>query len=421
MLDIKLIRDNQEQFKKQFEKRGVIHLFNQVIENDSKIRALKYNTEEKRKEQNQFSKHITNKELSVEQKQQFIEKSRVLSDIITKEKEKLALYQEQHQQLLATIPNMLSDEVPYGKDEADNSVVYTYGEKPRFSFSPKAHEEIATELQLIDFVRGTKIAGSRFAFLKGKGALLERALANFMLDTHIQEHCYQEIAPPLLVNQHTLYGTGQLPKFSEDLFQTKDGFYLIPTAEVPVTNIFANEILDAENMPYKFVAFTPCFRREAGSYGKDTKGYLRQHQFYKVELVWITEPQESEQAHQKLVKHAQTILEKLKLPYQTVLLCSDDTGFSAQKCYDLEVWLPSQNKYREISSCSNCGDFQARRINMRIAIKNQKNVIPHTLNGSGLAIGRTLIAVLENYQRQDGTVDIPEVLVSYMGGLTRLE
>ena len=421
MLDIKLIRDNQELFKKQFEKRNVLHLFNQVIENDSKIRALKYNTEEKRQEQNHLSKHITNKELSVEQKQQFIEKSRVLSDIITKEKEKLTLYQGQHHQLLATIPNMLSDEVPYGEDETGNIVVHTYGEKPRFSFSPQAHEEIATQLQLIDFIRGTKIAGSRFAFLKGKGALLERALARFMLDTHIQEHCYQEIAPPLLVNQQTLYGTGQLPKFSEDLFQTKDGFYLIPTAEVPVTNIFAHEILDAENMPYKFVAFTPCFRREAGSYGKDTKGYLRQHQFYKVELVWITEPQESEHAHQKLVKHAQTILEKLKLPYQIVLLCSGDIGFAAQKCYDLEVWLPSQNKYREISSCSNCGDFQARRINMRIAVKNKKNIIPHTLNGSGLAVGRTLIAVLENYQRQDGTVDIPEVLVPYMGGLTRLE
>ena len=295
------------------------------------------------------------------------------------------------------------------------------GKLPDFSFSPKAHYEIAEKLGILDIKRGVKIAKSRFAFLKGAGALLERALARFMLDLHLEQHNYTEYSPPYLVNSNVIYGTGQLPKFEEDLFKTEENLYLIPTAEVPLTNIYAGEILKEEELPMQFVGYTPCFRSEAGSYGKDTKGLLRQHQFSKVELVWLTHPKKSEEAHEMLLRHAETVLEKLELPYRTIILCSADIGFAATKCYDIEVWIPAENTYREISSCSNCWDFQARRANIKYYPKEGgKACLVHTLNGSGLAVGRTWIAVVENYQQEDGSIKIPKILQPYMNGLTSI-
>lgn len=323
------------------------------------------------------------------------------------------------QELLQGLPNIPASDVPVGPDESANEEIRRWGEPGEFNFRPKDHTDLGEALGILDFERASKIAGSRFAILNGAGARLERALVNFMLDTQ-REAGYTETLPPFLVNRNSLFGTGQLPKFAEDLFHTTDerALALIPTAEVPVTNYFAGEILDEADLPKRFVAYTPCFRSEAGSYGRDTRGLIRQHQFEKVELVKLTTPESSDAEHEQLTADAERILQLLGLPYRTIVLSTGDMGFSAKKTYDIEVWLPSQQTYREISSCSNCGDFQARRMNTRYRPSGGgKPRFVHTLNGSGLAVGRTWIAVVENYQRADGSIAIPEVLQQYMGGL----
>jgi seryl-tRNA synthetase len=314
------------------------------------------------------------------------------------------------------IPNVPSDSVPRGADEKSNRVERTWGEPRKFDFEPAAHWDLGPALGILDFERGAKLAGARFTVLKGAGARLSRALGNFMLDLQTREHGYEEIAPPVLNNAETLFGTGQLPKFEQELFRMREGLYLIPTAEVPLTNLHRDEILDGAALPRKFTAFTPCFRAEAGAAGRDTRGMIRQHQFDKVEVVMLTAPENSNAALEKLTGHAEEVLRRLELPYRVVSLCTGDLGFSSAKTYDLEVWLPGQNAYREISSCSNCESFQARRANIRFRRETgQKPEFVHTLNGSALAVGRTLVAVLENYQRADGSVEIPEALRPYFG------
>ncbi len=326
-------------------------------------------------------------------------------------------------ELLSHLPNLPDKSCPIGKDEAANVEIRRVGEIREFDFEPQDHVDLGEKLGILDFERATKIAGSRFAILNGAGAKLSRALINFMLDVHTVEHGYTETLPPFLVNRKSLFGTNQLPKFEDDLFHIKDerGFALIPTAEVPVTNYHSEEMLDAKDLPKYYTAYTPCFRSEAGSYGRDTRGLIRQHQFEKVELVKVCLPENSGEEHEKLTANAETILQKLGLPYRTMVLSTGDMGFGATKTYDIEVWLPSQKTYREISSCSNCGDFQSRRMNMRFKrVGNAKTEFPHTLNGSGLAVGRTWIAILENYQQADGSILIPEVLQPYMNGLTKI-
>ncbi|HTV06129.1 MAG TPA: serine--tRNA ligase [Acidobacteriaceae bacterium] len=343
------------------------------------------------------------------------------------------------QAILARIPNLPLADVPVGKSEYDNTEVKRWGEQTKFDFTPKPHWELGEQLGILDFERAAKLSGARFAVYWAQGARMERALANFMLDMHTREHGYTEVLPPFMVNSKSLYGTGQLPKFAEDLFRCADdrdkdeqgyetGVYrendhwLIPTAEVPVTNLYRDETLDEADLTQSLVAYTPCFRSEAGSYGKDVRGIIRQHQFQKVELVKFTRPEDSEAEHEKLTRNAEAVLERLGLPYRLVLLCTADMGFSAAKTYDLEVWLPGQNLYREISSCSNFWDFQARRANIRYKPRGQnKSALVHTLNGSGLAVGRTWLAIVENYQQADGTVRVPEALIPYMDGRTVIE
>jgi seryl-tRNA synthetase len=319
---------------------------------------------------------------------------------------------------LMSLPNRIHKSVPRGRSEEDNRVERTWGDIPKFNFVPKDHSDIGEKLRILDFDRAAKVAGARFTFLRGAGAQLERALIQFMLDTHSRDHGYEEMIPPYIVNSSSLEGTGQFPKFKEDVFHLENSdYYLIPTAEVPVTNFYQNEILKETDLPKHFVAYSPCFRSEAGSYGRDTKGLIRQHQFHKVELLKFCHPDNSYKELETMVANAERILQLLKLPYRVVSLCSGDIGFAAAKCYDLEVWLPGQQKYREISSCSNCEDFQARRANIRFRPEGlqAKPQFVHTLNGSGLAVGRTLIAILENYQQENGSVKIPEVLKPYMG------
>lgn len=326
-------------------------------------------------------------------------------------------------EILTNLPNVPADDVPVGKDESANVEIRKWGEPRVFEFEPKDHVDLAEALGILDTERAAKIAGARFAILNGAGARLERALVNFMLDVHTTQHGYTETLPPFMVNRTSLFGTGQLPKFADDLFHVRDEreFALIPTAEVPVTNYFAGEILDASDLPKCYTAYTPCFRSEAGSYGRDTRGLIRQHQFEKVELIKLTTPEESEREHERLTADAEKILKLLGLPYRTVVLSTGDMGFSAKKTYDIEVWLPSQKTYREISSCSNCGDFQSRRMNLRFRkAGGAKPEFVHTLNGSGLAVGRTWVAILENYQNEDGTIEVPEILHPYMNGLTKI-
>ena len=319
------------------------------------------------------------------------------------------------------IPNVPHESVPVGNDEQDNREIRRWGEPPTFAFTPRSHYDLGETLGILDFPRATKIAGARFSVGMGMGAQLERALANFMLDLHVQEHGYTEVLPPVLVNRSTMIGTGQLPKFEDDAFHvSKEDLFLIPTAEVPVTNLYRDEILDSDQLPLRYVAHTSCFRREAGSYGKDTQGLIRVHQFQKVELVNFVHPDQSYDELERLTQSAETVLQKLNLPYRVVALCTGDLGFSAAKTYDLEVWLPSQERYREISSCSNFEGFQARRANIRFRAKGQKPQFLHTLNGSGLAIGRTVVAILENYQQADGSVTIPEALQPYLHGTSSI-
>ena len=410
MHDIKSIRKNPDFYIKKFVERNTNIDIKKLLDLDKKNRELIQNKEKfeqekkiisQKKDHSQFKR---SKEISSE-----IEK---LNSSQTKIKKEVELF-------LSTLPNLALDDVPIGKDENSNKIINKYGELPNFNFKPISHEEIGKKINQMDFNTASKTSGTRFVFLKSKLALLERAISNFMLDIHTKEFGYQEISPPLIVNDDVMFGTGQLPKFESDQFEIKledekIRKFLIPTAEVILTNIVKDSFLKNEELPLRLVASTPCFRKEAGSYGKDTKGMIRQHQFYKVELVSIVNPKNSLDELERMTKCAQEILKRLKLPYRVSLLSTGDMGFSAEKTYDLEVWIPSENKYREISSCSSCGQFQSRR--MKAKYKNEKGETDFlgTLNGSGLAVGRTLIAIMENYQQKDGTIIIPDVLRPYM-------
>lgn len=418
MLDLKFVRSHLEDIKTMVKDRGYdldISLFETI---DQKRRDILPSLEDLRHRRNKVSQEIAEMKKKGEDASQVIAEMKNVSAEIKEKEGELAQVEEQLNPLLMIIPNMPHESVVVGADENDNPVIRTWGEKREMDFEALPHWEIGEGLHILDFARAAKIAGARFALYRGAGARLERALINFMLDIHTGEHGYTEVLPPFMVNAASMTGTGQLPKFEEDLFRVKDwDLYLIPTAEVPVTNIHREEILQEDMLPLNYVAYTPCFRSEAGSYGKDTRGLIRQHQFNKVELVKFARPEESYEELEKLTRNAEEILRRLELPYRVISLCTGDLGFSAAKTYDLEVWLPGQNLYREISSCSNFCDFQSRRAGIRFKKKGASGTeLAHTLNGSGLAVGRTLVAVLENYQQRDGSVAIPEALIPYMGG-----
>jgi seryl-tRNA synthetase len=386
---------------------------------DAKRREKVTALEELRHRRNRVSEEIALKKKNGEDASVLIaEMKEVAAEIKDKEKD-LPEVEEELRRLLMVMPNMPHESVPRGRDEKDNPVIRTWGEIRDMGFEPQPHWDIGEKLGILDFACAAKLSGARFALYKGLGARLERALINFMLDIHTEENGYTEVLPPFMVNSSSMTGTGQLPKFEEDLFKIEGwDLYLVPTAEVPVTNIHRGEILPEETLPLYYVAYTPCFRSEAGSYGKDTRGLIRQHQFNKVELVKFSRPDESYDELEKLTRNAEEILQRLELPYRVVVLCTGDLGFSAAKTYDLEVWLPGQNLYREISSCSNFGDFQARRAGIRFKKKGENGTrLVHTLNGSGLAVGRTVVAILENYQQADGSVAVPDALRPYMGGI----
>lgn len=424
MFDIKWIRENPEAFDAGLKKRGLAPLSSELIALDEARRSHVTKLQEAQARRNAASKEIGAAKAAKDEA-----KASALMAEVASLKEQLATGEEEERALdgklrdaLSVIPNLPLDEVPLGKDEKDNVEVRKVGEPRKFDFAPKQHFDIGEGLGLMDFATAAKISGARFVVLKGALSRLERALGAFMLDLHTSEFGYTENIVPLLVKDHTAYGTGNLPKFAEDLFQTVNGFWLIPTAEVSLTNFVRDEILDEAKLPMRLTAQTPCFRSEAGAAGRDTRGMIRQHQFTKVELVSITTPEESLAEHERMTACAEEVLKRLGLPFRTILLCTGDMGFASRKTYDIEVWLPGENTYREISSCSVCGDFQARRMNARYKPKGAKDTrFVHTLNGSGLAVGRTLIAVLENYQQADGSVVIPEALRPYMGGLAQIE
>ena len=419
MLDLKFIRSNLDSVKEMLKNRGD-DLDISVFESLDKERRERLATlEELRHQRNRVSEEISGMKKRGEDASQIIGEMKQVSKEIKERETELSGIMDQLNNLIMIIPNIPHESVAVGDDEKDNPVIRKWGEIRKMDFEPLPHWEIGERLNILDFSCASKLAGSRFALYRGAGALLERALINFMLDIHTKEHGYTEILPPFMVNSACMTGTGNLPKFKEDLFKIEGwDFYLIPTAEVPVTNIHREEILKEEELPIYYVAYTPCFRSEAGSYGKDTRGLIRQHQFNKVELVKFSRPEDSYTELEKLTENAEEILRRLELPYRVVSLCTGDIGFSAAKTYDLEVWLPGQNLYREISSCSNFCDFQARRAGIRFKRKGVSGTeLVHTLNGSGLAVGRTLLAILENYQQNDGRVVIPEPLRSYMGGM----
>jgi seryl-tRNA synthetase len=421
MLDPNFVRDNLEAVQTGMANRGlnVTAELQQLATAESHRRRLIPTIEGLKREQNSSGDQVARAKRQGQDASHLFEASKQRAGKIKQLEFELDSAERQRTVLLEALPNLPHPSVPVGKTAADNVVVRTWGETRKFDFEPKAHWDLGPELGIIDFERATKISGTRFAFLMGAGAQLERALINFMLTLHTNEHGYTEVEPPFLVSSTTLYGTGQLPKFEQDLFKIAGEWdlYLIPTAEVPVTNLYRSEILDGKRLPMKYTAYTPCFRSEAGSYGADTRGLIRQHQFDKVELVKFTTPETSYDELESLTANAEKILQLLGLPYRTVVLCTGDMGFSAAKTYDIEVWLPSQNGYREISSCSNCEAFQARRANIKFRAEGTgKAEHVHTLNGSGLAVGRTLIAILENYQQKDGSVEIPEALRPFMGG-----
>ncbi|MCD4740931.1 MAG: serine--tRNA ligase [Desulfobacteraceae bacterium] len=419
MLDLKFVRENLSKVEKAVVKRGGKADFAGFSKIEKRRRENLQKIELLRNKRNIASDKIAGMKKAGEDAQASIEETRAVSEEIKDLEKKLSEIESNINSFLIALPNIPHPDVPKGMDEEDNILLKKHGEPPVFDFKIKPHWEIGENLGILDFARAAKIAGSRFPLYFGAGAKLERALISFMLDIHINEHGYKEVMPPLIVNSKTMTGTGQLPKFEEDLFKLEGlDYYLIPTSEVPMANIYANEVLDEEKLPVKFTAFTPCFRSEAGSYGRDTKGLIRQHQFNKVELVKYTVPDTSYDELESLLLNAETILERLELPYQVVTLCSGDLGFAATKTYDIEVWMPGQDKYREISSCSNCETFQATRAGIKFRKKGQKKPeFVHTLNGSGLAVGRTFAAILENFQQSDGSVIIPKALQSYMGGL----
>ncbi|CAN7321009.1 MULTISPECIES: serine--tRNA ligase [Brucella] len=424
MLDIKWIRENPEALDKALAKRGAGALSSELIALDEKRREHVGKVQAAQERRNAASKEIgkamAEKDAATAEKLK-AEVGELKTFLAEAEEAERRLVKELND-ALSSLPNVPADDVPLGKDEADNVEVRRIGNQRNFSFQPKEHYELGEALGYMDFERAAKIAGARFTILKGPLARLERALGQFMLDLHTTENGYTETMPPLMVRDEAVYGTGQLPKFSEDLFRTTDGRWLIPTAEVPLTNLVADEIVDLKSLPQRYTALTPCFRSEAGSAGRDTRGMLRQHQFMKVEMVSVTDADSSAAEHERMTACAEEVLKRLGLPFRTVVLCTGDMGFGAQKTYDIEVWMPGQNAYREISSCSVCGDFQGRRMNARYRPEGEKATrFVHTLNGSGVAVGRALIAVMENYQQEDGSIHIPEVLQPYMGGLTRIE
>lgn len=424
MLDSKLIRTNPEAVAIALAKRGYVLDVERIKALEEERKTIQTKTEMLQQERNTRSKNIGKAKAAGEDIAPLMQAVEQLKQDLTTAEAELLKVQDSLEEFLRGVPNMPADEVPEGKSDEDNVEIRRWGTPRDFNFTVLDHVDLGEKLGGLDFDTASKITGSRFAVLRGGIARLHRALAQFMLDTHINEHGYEEVNVPFIVNADSLFGTGQLPKFEEDLFKLTDerGLYLIPTAEVPVTNILRDELLEsAEQLPLKLVCHSPCFRSEAGSYGRDTRGMIRQHQFEKVELVQFVRPEQSDAALESLVGHAETILQKLGLPHRTVILCGGDIGFSAAKTYDIEVWVPSQNKYREISSCSNFRDFQARRMKARYRHpETGKPEFLHTLNGSGLAIGRTLLAVLENYQQADGSVIVPDVLQPYMGGITSL-
>ena len=422
MHDLRAIRDNPEAFDRGLAARGLPARAEEVLAFDRAWRDAETNVQDAQAARNQLSRDIgAAKKQGIDPTTiaKMIEGSRKLeADEVAKANEARKKIDE----LLAALPNLPAEDVPEGLDETANQLLRTVGRPPQFNFAPLAHEVIGDKLGMMDFARAAKLSGSRFVVLKSGLARLERALAQFMLDLHTREFGYTEIAPPMLVREETAYGTGNLPKAAEDMFQTTNGMWLIPTAEMPLTNLVAGDILDEKDLPLRFTAWTPCFRSEAGAAGKDTRGMIRVHQFQKVELVSIAKPEDSAAEHERMTSCAEEVLKQLGLAYRVMLLCSGDMGFAAQKTYDIEVWLPGQNTYREISSCSNCGAFQARRMNARYRPGGEKGTRPvHTLNGSALAVGRTMIAILENYQSHNGTVTIPPVLQPYMGGLEVIE
>ncbi len=417
MHDIKLIRKDPDLFIKKIKERNSEVNIQSLLNLDKKNRELIQNKEKLEQEKKTISK---------KQDKSLFSRSKEISKQIEDLNKSQIKIKEEIDIIISSIPNVALDDVPIGKDENSNKEIKKEGLIPKFDFTPISHYQIGKNLKLMDFDTATKTSGARFVFLKGKLAQLERAISNFMIDCHTKEFGYQEISPPLIVNDSTMFGTGQLPKFEEDQFEIKldddkSRKFLIPTAEVVLTNVVRDSFLKKQELPLRLVASTACFRKEAGSYGKDTKGMIRQHQFYKVELVSIVEPTKCLEELERMTNCAQEILKKLKLPYRVVLLSTGDMGFSAEKTYDIETWIPSENKYREISSCSSCGQFQARR--MKSKYKNEKNdsTFLGTLNGSGLAVGRTLIAIMENYQQKDGSIIIPEALKSYMNGQERID
>ncbi|MBI4743971.1 MAG: serine--tRNA ligase [Actinobacteria bacterium] len=417
MLDIKFIRENLEVVQKALASRGASAALDKFIEIDKKRRNLIGEVEQSKNLRNVASEEIGQLKKAGQDDPEKIESVRVLSKRIKQLDQEITVIEEELRNIILDIPNVPHSSVPVGSADKDNQEVRKWGNPPHFNFESRPHWDIGESLDILDFERAAKIAGARFTLYKGHGARLERSLINFMLDLHTKNHGYKEVFPPVLVNEQSMIGTGQLPKFSEEMFKCKDdNFYLAPTAEVPVTNIHRDEILNKDSLPLKYCAYTPCFRREAGAYGKETRGLIRQHQFNKVELVKFVSPENSYQELEDLVNDAERVLQELGLHYRVVILCTGDLGFSAAKCYDIEVWMPSYNSFKEISSCSNFEDFQARRANIRYRPDaNEKPKFVHTLNGSGLAIGRTVAAILENYQQDDGSVVVPEVLRSYMG------
>jgi seryl-tRNA synthetase len=422
MLEIKFVRQNLSDVQEALDARGQRADLNGFQKCDEDRRIILQKIETLRHQRNVVSDQIADMKKAGENADALVAEMRDVASQIKELDKNLAEKQEELDKILLGLPNLPHASVPKGKDESDNPVVRTVGEPPEFGFDPKAHWDLGQMLGILDFERAAKIAGARFPLYFGAGARLERALINFMLDVHTTSHGYTETLPPFIVNRQTMTHTGQLPKFEEDLFKLSDwDYFLIPTAEVPVTNIHQGEILDEDMLPLYYTAYTPCFRSEAGSYGKDTRGLIRQHQFNKVELVKFTTPETSYDELESLLADAETILQKLQLPYQVVELCTGDLGFSAAKTYDIEVWMPAQGVYREISSCSNFESFQARRANIRFKRKGQKGTqLVHTLNGSGLAVGRTVAALLENYQQSDGTVVIPDALAPYLGGMDKI-
>ncbi|HZK90310.1 MAG TPA: serine--tRNA ligase [Stellaceae bacterium] len=425
MHDLRAIRDNPEEFDRGLTRRGLPPQAEELLALDTAWRGLETQLQEAQALGNRLAREIGMAKKAGGDAAELMPHSAENKSSEAKLAQGAAAARRQIDELLAALPNLPAADVPEGPDETANVLIRTVGRPSQFNFPALAHEVLGEKLDMMDFTRAAKLSGARFVVLKGALARLERALAQFMLDLHTQEFGYTEIAPPFLVREETAYGTGNLPKAAEDMFQTtvaSGGLWLIPTAEMPLTNLVAGEILDEKNLPLRFTAWTPCFRSEAGAAGRDTRGMIRVHQFNKVELVSIARPEDSAAEHERMTACAEEVLKRLGLAYRVMLLSSGDMGFAAQKTYDIEVWLPGQGAYREISSCSNCGAFQARRMGARYRPAGEKGTRPvHTLNGSGLAVGRTMIAILENYQRQDGTVAIPPALRPYMGGLEAIE